>query len=153
MLQVDAGGVSAGIVGAHNFDGAAIAGAVLLNHDNAVIRLLAGAETRQTNHNHDESVPFEFLSLSKVNRELPSRILIPAFALASGKATCSFAQQWPAQWLAKWSDRRARPHISQQLSIAETGCLKQIRAATGSGQFEVVRASARTLTEQNDSGA
>ena len=76
MLQVDAGGVSAGIVGAHNFDGAAIAGAVLLNHDNAVIRLLAGAETRQTNHNHDESVPFEFLSLSKVNRELPSRILI-----------------------------------------------------------------------------
>src|ERR1700691_1180346 len=76
MLQVHAGRVSAGIVGAHNLDGAAIAGAVLLNHDNAVIRLLAGAETRQTNHNHDESVPFEFLSLSKMNRELPSRIPI-----------------------------------------------------------------------------
>src|ERR1700722_8842528 len=76
MLQLIAGRVSAGIVGAHNLDGAAFAGAVLLNHDNAVIRLLAGAETRQTNHNHDEPIPFEFLSLSKMNRMLPSRIPI-----------------------------------------------------------------------------
>ena len=85
MLQVDAGRVGARIVCADNFDGAAIAGAVLLNHDNAVVGLFTGAETRQTDHNHDESIPFGFLSLSEVVRGLSQPVSNPEFAWRAGK--------------------------------------------------------------------
>ena|SRR5580700_10853628 len=51
-LEVDGSGVGAGVVGAYHFQGAAIAGTILLNDDNTVIRLLAGAKTRQTDHQH-----------------------------------------------------------------------------------------------------
>ena len=51
-LEVDSGGVGAGIVGADNLDGTTVAGAILLNNDNAIVGLLAGANARQTNHQH-----------------------------------------------------------------------------------------------------
>src|SRR5580658_2844844 len=46
VLQVDSGRIGAGIVGAYDFDGTAIAGAVLFNNHDPVIRLLAGAKAR-----------------------------------------------------------------------------------------------------------
>ena len=51
-LDVDGGGVGAGVVGAYHFDRAAVAGTVLLNYNDTVVRLLAGAKTRQTDHQH-----------------------------------------------------------------------------------------------------
>src|SRR5580698_6883447 len=60
MLEGNGGWVGAGIVGADNFDRTAIAGAILLDHDNTVIRLLGGANARQTNHNHGDAFPFSF---------------------------------------------------------------------------------------------
>ena len=64
LLQVDRGWAGAGIVGAHHFDGTAIAGAVLLNDNDTIIGLLAGAKARQTNHDHGDSVPFRFRCFS-----------------------------------------------------------------------------------------
>jgi hypothetical protein len=52
MLEQDTGRVGTGIVGSDNLDGAAVAGAVLLNDNDAIVGLLAGANARQTNHNH-----------------------------------------------------------------------------------------------------
>ncbi len=46
MLEVHAGRIGAGVVGADNFDGAAIAGAVLLDNNDAVVGLLARSYTR-----------------------------------------------------------------------------------------------------------
>jgi len=51
-LEVDAGGLGAGIVGADHFNGAAVAGAVLFDDNDAVMGLLTGANARQTNHQH-----------------------------------------------------------------------------------------------------
>ena len=51
-LEVDGGWLGAGVVGAYDFDGAAVAGAVFFNHNNAVVGLLAGAYARQTDHQH-----------------------------------------------------------------------------------------------------
>src|SRR5579872_1257810 len=51
-LEIHAGRVGARIVGAHHLDGAAVAGAILLDNNDAVVRLLAGAYARQTNHQH-----------------------------------------------------------------------------------------------------
>ncbi len=49
-LQSDAGGFGAGVIGADNFDGAAIAGAILFNDDNTIVGLLAGANAGETDH-------------------------------------------------------------------------------------------------------
>ena len=62
MLQVDGGGVGAGVVGADDFDGAAIAGAVLFDDHDTVVGLLGGANARQTNHYHGDTVPFKMQS-------------------------------------------------------------------------------------------
>jgi len=59
MLQFNRSGAGAGIVGPHYFNRTAIAGAVLLNHNDAVVGLLAGANARQTNHDHGDTVPFK----------------------------------------------------------------------------------------------
>src|SRR5215831_20212033 len=59
VLQVDRCGVRTRIVGADDLDRAAIAGAVLLNHYDTVVGLLAGANARQTNHHHGDTVPFK----------------------------------------------------------------------------------------------
>src|ERR1700742_909048 len=53
-LEVDAGRAGAWVVGAHDLDRAAVAGAVLFDNNDAVVRLLAGANARQTNHQHLE---------------------------------------------------------------------------------------------------
>ncbi len=44
VLEIDRGGAGARIIGANNFDGAAVAGAVLFDDDNPIIGLLAGAK-------------------------------------------------------------------------------------------------------------
>jgi hypothetical protein len=54
-FEVDGSGISAGVVGADHFNRTAVAGAVLFNNDNAVVRLLTGANARQTNHQHREN--------------------------------------------------------------------------------------------------
>ncbi len=46
MLEIDAGGVGTRIVGAYNFNGAAIASAVLFYHNDAVVGLFAGSNAR-----------------------------------------------------------------------------------------------------------
>jgi hypothetical protein len=57
-FEVDCGRGSAGIVSTNHFYGAAIAGTILFNDYDTVIRLLAGAKTRQTNHQHSFILPF-----------------------------------------------------------------------------------------------
>ena len=59
MLQRDSGRVGAGIVGAHDFDRTPVASAILLNNYDTVIRLLGGANARQTNHDHGDTLPFK----------------------------------------------------------------------------------------------
>jgi hypothetical protein len=51
-LEFDAGGVGAGIVSTNHLDRTAIAGAVLLDDNDAVMGLLTGANARQTDHQH-----------------------------------------------------------------------------------------------------
>ena len=51
-LEVDGGGGGAGIVDTDDFNGAAVAGAILFNDNDAVVGLLASANARQTNHQH-----------------------------------------------------------------------------------------------------
>src|SRR5579871_3003374 len=63
VLQIDRGWVGAGVVGAHHFNRPAVAGAVLLNNHDAIVGLLAGAKTRQTNHDHGVTVPFKIQCL------------------------------------------------------------------------------------------
>ena len=70
-LEVDAGGVGTGIVGSHNLDRTAIAGAVLLNYNDAVVRLLAGAYARQTNHQHWKGPLKELFKLVQEPRYWP----------------------------------------------------------------------------------
>jgi hypothetical protein len=53
-LQLDGGGVGAGVIGAHHFDGAAVAGAVLLNDNDAIVGLLARSNAREADHQHRE---------------------------------------------------------------------------------------------------
>jgi len=60
VLQINRGRVGAGIVGADDLDRTAIAGAVLLNNHDTIIGLLGGANARQTNHHHGDTVPFKF---------------------------------------------------------------------------------------------
>jgi len=57
-LQVYRSRVGARVVGADHLDGAAVAGTVLFNYNDAIIRLLARANARQTNHQHSEN-PFK----------------------------------------------------------------------------------------------
>jgi len=52
LLQLEGGRAGAGIVGAHNLNGAAIARAILLNYDYSIVRLLTRTKARQTNHQH-----------------------------------------------------------------------------------------------------
>ena len=59
VLELDRSRAGAGVIGSHHLDGATIAGAVLLDDDYAVIGLLAGANARQTNHDHGDTVPFK----------------------------------------------------------------------------------------------
>jgi hypothetical protein len=49
-LEIDAGGVGARVVSADDLNGAAVAGAVLLDNDDAIVGLLTGANAGQTNH-------------------------------------------------------------------------------------------------------
>src|SRR5579862_3353664 len=51
-LQVDRRWISARVVGANHFDRAAIARPFLLDHNHAIVWLLARAYARQTNHQH-----------------------------------------------------------------------------------------------------
>src|ERR1700722_5960382 len=51
-LQIYSGRTGAWVIGAHYLDRPAIAGTVLLNHNNAIIRLLPCTEASQTNHQH-----------------------------------------------------------------------------------------------------
>lgn len=51
-LQIDAGGIGAGVVGADDLDRTAVAGAVLFDNDDTVIRLFARTDARQANHQH-----------------------------------------------------------------------------------------------------
>jgi hypothetical protein len=63
VLQVNRGRVSAGIVGADDLDRTAVPGAVLLDNHDTIIGLLGGANTRQTNHHHGDTVPFKSCAL------------------------------------------------------------------------------------------
>src|ERR1700680_833813 len=49
-LQFDASRIRAGIIGPDHFHRTAVAGALLLNHHNAIVRLFARTSARQTNH-------------------------------------------------------------------------------------------------------
>ena len=49
-LEVQAGRAGTGVIGADNFQGAAVAGPLFINHNDAVIRLLGRTNARQTNH-------------------------------------------------------------------------------------------------------
>ena len=51
-LEVDGGGVGAGVVGADNFDRTAIAGTVFFNNNDAVVGLFTRSNARQTDHQH-----------------------------------------------------------------------------------------------------
>ena len=51
-LELDRSGVGAGVVGADDFNGTTVARAILLNDNDAVMGLLAGAYARQTDHQH-----------------------------------------------------------------------------------------------------
>jgi hypothetical protein len=51
-LEVECCGGGAGVVGSDDFDGSAVASSVLLNDNDTVMGLLAGAYARQTNHQH-----------------------------------------------------------------------------------------------------
>ena len=51
-LEVNGGGLGAGVIGADHFDRAAIAGAILFDDNDAIVGLLTGANARQTNHQH-----------------------------------------------------------------------------------------------------
>src|SRR6201996_9158296 len=61
LLQEHAGGASPRIIGSYHFNGPAVAGAVLFNHDHTVVRLLTRSKARQTDHQHRISVPFSKL--------------------------------------------------------------------------------------------
>jgi hypothetical protein len=75
VLELDGGRVGAGVVGSHYLNGAAIAGAVLFDDHDAVVRLLAGANARQANHNHGDTVPFSFNSVAVIRGwAVPERI-------------------------------------------------------------------------------
>ncbi len=52
MLYLDRGGLGARVVRAHNFNGTAIARAIFFDDNDAVVGLLAGANARQTDHQH-----------------------------------------------------------------------------------------------------
>jgi hypothetical protein len=104
VLQVDGGGAGAGVIGADDLDRTAIAGAVLLNDHDAVVGLLAGANARQTNHYHGDTVPFK------------SSALLRSWGLFSGQRRSAFAQGQ-----IKRPGMCARPHKTQHLSIAEIG--------------------------------
>src|SRR6185312_9999816 len=54
-LQLKRGRRRTRIIGAHNLDGAAVAGTILFDDDNAVMGLLTGANARQANHQHVKS--------------------------------------------------------------------------------------------------
>jgi hypothetical protein len=51
-LEVNGGGLGAGVVGTDHFDRTAIAGAIFFDNNDAIVGLLAGANARQTNHQH-----------------------------------------------------------------------------------------------------
>ena len=51
-LEQDGGRSGARVVGSDDLDGTAVAGAVFLNDDNAVVGLLARSNARQTDHQH-----------------------------------------------------------------------------------------------------
>jgi len=51
-LQIDGGGIGAGIVRAYDFNRPAIAGPILFNNNHTIIRLLPCTEASQTNHQH-----------------------------------------------------------------------------------------------------
>ena len=51
-LQIDGGRIGPWVIGAHHLDRPAIAGTVLLNYNNTIIRLLPCTEASQTNHQH-----------------------------------------------------------------------------------------------------
>ena len=56
MLEANGLGLGDGIVGADNFNGAGIARAFFIDHDNAVRGLFLGAKPRHANHQHMESI-------------------------------------------------------------------------------------------------
>jgi len=60
------------VVGTNHFDGAAIAGAVLFDHNDAVVGLLTRSNARQTNHDH------------LVTSSLTNNVLVMAGAQGSG---------------------------------------------------------------------
>jgi hypothetical protein len=62
LLQQDARGIGTRVIRSYHLDRTAIARAVLLDHHNSVIRLLARSKTRQTNHQHRIFLPFGKLS-------------------------------------------------------------------------------------------
>jgi hypothetical protein len=62
--QVYGRGVGAGIVCTHNFDRSAITGAIFFNDNDTIIRLLGGANARQTNHDHGDTFPFKLVEYS-----------------------------------------------------------------------------------------
>ena len=51
-LEVDGRGVGAGVVGPDDFDGTAIAGAILFNDNDTVVGLLGGSNAGETDHQH-----------------------------------------------------------------------------------------------------
>lgn len=51
-LEVNGGGLGAGVVGTDNFDRTAVAGAIFFDDNDAIMGLLTGANARQTNHQH-----------------------------------------------------------------------------------------------------
>ena len=51
-LQVDGCGIGAGVVGADDFHGTAVACTVLFDNNDAIVGLLSCANARQTDHQH-----------------------------------------------------------------------------------------------------
>ena len=107
FLEQHACRVGARVVSPHHFNRTAIARAILLDHNNTVVRLLARSKARQTNHQHRISVPFS--KLFRIVSGLSSGLL----AIASHGGTDGVApvllpthQVWRNQWFS--ASRRLR---------------------------------------------
>ncbi len=61
VLEIDGGGVGTRVVGPDDLDRTTVAGAILLDNNDAVLGLLAGAYARQANHQHWENLSGENL--------------------------------------------------------------------------------------------
>jgi len=112
------------VVGTDDLNRTAIAGAVLFNDHDTIIGLLASAKTRQTNHHHGDTVPFEIQCSVAALRELPGWRSLQSSVPTESTARQICPVSRPTNELPARGD--CEPHKTQQLSIADIRPLKQI---------------------------